>query len=60
MLISQIVNRAEMAAMEQKGIPFYGLNLAVGLSLPIPGFKSDIATALLTDMPFGAVTLVRL
>jgi hypothetical protein len=54
----QIVNKAELTALESAGIPFYALNVAVSLAIPIPGFKSDISAALIKDMPFGALTLV--
>lgn len=57
--ILQVVNKAELTAMEAAGIPFYALNVAVSLAIPIPGFKADISAALIQDMPFGATTLVR-
>lgn len=37
----EVVNRAELLAMEGAGVPFYGVNMAVALS--IPGFQDDIA-----------------
>lgn len=55
----QVVNKAELSAMESAGLPFYALNVAVSLAIPIPGFRSDISSALVRDMPFGALTLVR-
>lgn len=56
--ILQVVNKAELTAMEAAGIPLYAINVAVSLAIPIPGFKSDISAALIQDMPFGALTLV--
>ena len=39
-------------------MPFYGINLNVGVSLAIPGFRSDLADGLLGRMPFGVATIV--
>ncbi len=39
-------------------MPFFGINLSVGLSLALPGFQTDMAKGLLNNMPFGAITLV--
>ena len=39
----------ELRAMEQAGVPFYGLNLSVGLSVSITGFGADVATGLLGE-----------
>lgn len=44
--------------MEKAGVPFFGINLSVGLSLALPGFQKDMAKGLLNSMPFGVVTLV--
>ena len=54
----EIVNLLEMKAMEASGVPFYALNISVGLSVSISGFGSDVAAGLLGELPFGAVTLV--
>lgn len=54
----QIVNQTEISRLEQTGVPFFGINLSVGLSLALPGFQKDMAKGLLGKMPFGVVTLV--
>ena len=54
----QIVNKTEITRLETVGVPFFGINLSVGLSLSIPGFQKDMAKGLLNSMPFGAVTMV--
>lgn len=51
----EIVNTAELNEMEKDGVPFYGLNLSVGLSI---GFGSQIAQGLVKDLPFGAVSMI--
>ena len=40
-----------MEAMIGGGVPFFAINLAVGISLAIPGFQSDIAKGLLHALP---------
>ena len=47
----QVVNRTEVEAMIGGGVPFFAINLAVGISLAIPGFQSDIAKGLLHALP---------
>ena len=54
----EIVNMAELRDMERYGVPFYGLNLSVGLSVQIVGFGFGVAAGLLEELPFGAVSLV--
>lgn len=54
----QVVNRTELTRLGDASVPFFGINLSVGLSLALPGFQSDMATGLLNNMPFGAITLV--
>lgn len=54
----EIVNLVELKAMEASGVPFYALNISVGLSVSIAGFGSDVAAGLLGELPFGAVSLV--
>ncbi len=48
---SQVVNKPEVEAMNAGGVPFYAINLAVGISLAIPGFQTDIAKGLLHALP---------
>eukprot|EP00887_Chlorella_sp_A99_P002189 scaffold21.g2189.t1 len=54
----EIVNNAELTAMERFGVPFFGINLSVGLSISIAGFGADVAAGLLGGLPFGTVSLV--
>lgn len=48
---SQVVNRAEVEAMNAGGVPFYAVNIAVGITLAIPGFQKDLQTGLLHALP---------
>ena len=54
----EIINLAEMKAMEAAGVPFYAVNISVQLSVSIPGFGRDVARGLLGELPFGAVSVV--
>ena len=45
---------AELKAMEQGGVPFYGLNLSVGLSVRIAGFGENVAAGLLGEHAMAA------
>ena len=54
----EIVNLAELKAMDASGVPFYALNISVGLSVQIAGFGKDVAAGLLGELPFAAVSLV--
>ena len=47
----QVVNKTEVEAMLGGGVPFFAINLAVGISLAIPGFQTDIAKGLLHALP---------
>eukprot|EP00271_Cylindrocystis_brebissonii_P020222 TRINITY_DN6616_c0_g1_i2.p1 TRINITY_DN6616_c0_g1~~TRINITY_DN6616_c0_g1_i2.p1 ORF type:complete len:106 (-),score=26.63 TRINITY_DN6616_c0_g1_i2:152-469(-) len=46
--------------MEALGVPLFGINLSVALSLSssIPGLRSSLATSLLGRLPFGAAAVV--
>ena len=44
--------------MEKLGVPMFGCNLGVGLSLALPGFRADIAKGILAKLPFGASSVV--
>lgn len=57
-MFAQVVNRTEVSRLGDAGVPFFGINLSVGLSLALPGFQTDMAKGLLSNMPFGAITLV--
>ncbi len=50
-LPEQVVNRLEVEAMGNVGVPFFGINLAVGLSLALPGFTTDMTKGLLGALP---------
>lgn len=53
-----MVNKTELTRLGDAGVPFFGINLSVGLSLALPGFQTDMAKGLLNNMPFGAITMV--
>ena len=44
--------------MEASGVPFYAMNLSVGLSVAISGFGADVAAGLLGELPFGVLSMV--
>ena len=48
---AQVVNRVEVDALANVGVPFFALNLAVGLSVALPGFREDITRGLLGAVP---------
>ncbi|EFN54727.1 hypothetical protein CHLNCDRAFT_135426 [Chlorella variabilis] len=48
----------ELRALEPYQMPWFGLNLSVGLSVSITGFGLQVATGLLGEMPFGAISMV--
>ncbi|KAK9833868.1 hypothetical protein WJX74_008352 [Apatococcus lobatus] len=54
----EVCNRTDVQAMSQAGVGLFGVNLAVGLSLALPNFATDMAKGLLADLPFGAASLV--
>ncbi len=53
----QVVNAREVAELEHAGVPLYGVNLAVGVSLTMPGVAADIAKGILGNLPFGAQSM---
>lgn len=55
---AQVVNKTEVTRLGDIGVPFFGINLSVGLSLALPGFQTDMAKGLLNNMPQGVITLV--
>ena len=46
-----------MAELEHAGVPLYAVNLAVGVSLTMPGIAADIAKGILGNLPFGAQSI---
>ena len=46
-----------MAELEHAGVPLYAVNLAVGVSLTMPGVAADIAKGILGNLPFGAQSM---
>lgn len=56
--LAQVVNKTEVTRLGDVGVPFFGINLSVGLSLALPGFQTDMAKGLLNNMPQGVITLV--
>lgn len=54
----EVVNAKEVAALAAQGVVFYAINVAVGLSVAVPGFANQIAHGLLGELPFGAISLV--
>ena len=44
--------------MSDAGVGLFGVNLAVGLSLALPNFATDMAKGLLANLPYGSASLV--
>lgn len=53
----EIVNLKELKAMEAMGVPFYGMNISVGLTVNIAGFGADVTHGLLGELPFGVASI---
>ena len=53
----EIVNMNELRSLEKYEVPFYGMNLSVGLSVSIAGFGADVAEGLLGEFPFGVLSI---
>jgi hypothetical protein len=47
----QVVNKLEVDALANVGVPFFGINIAVGLSIPLSGVRTDIMNGLLAALP---------
>lgn len=54
----EVVNAREAEALGRQGLGFFGVNLAVGLQVAVPGFAADVAKGVLSDLPFGSLSLV--
>jgi indole-3-glycerol phosphate synthase len=54
----EIVNMQELQAMERFRVPFFAMNLSVGLSVQLQGFGLQVASGLLGEMPFGSISMV--
>jgi indole-3-glycerol phosphate synthase len=54
----EVVNAREAEALARQGLGFFGINLAVGLQVAVPGFAADVAKGVLSDLPFGSLSLV--
>ncbi|KAL4444701.1 hypothetical protein ABPG77_002518 [Micractinium sp. CCAP 211/92] len=54
----EVVNMQELQAMERFQVPFFGMNLSVGLSVSLQGFGLQVAKGLLGELPFGAISMV--
>lgn len=48
----------ELQGMEKLGVPFFGMNLSVALSVGIPGFRAEVATGLLNNLPQGVASMM--
>jgi hypothetical protein len=48
----------ELRALEPYQLPWYGMNLSVGLSVSVAGFGMQVASGLLGELPFGAISMV--
>lgn len=54
----EVVNITELQSMEKMGVPFYAMNISVGLSVGIVGFSNDVVRGVLGELPFGALSIV--
>ena len=53
-----MVNLEELKGMETLGVPFFGMNLGVAISVGIPGFRTEVATGLINNLPQGASSMM--
>lgn len=53
----QVVNKLEVDALGNVGVPFFGVSLAVGLSIPLPGIRTEIMNGLLAALPQACAPL---
>ncbi|XP_024532330.1 uncharacterized protein LOC112346816 [Selaginella moellendorffii] len=56
--VVEVVNLKELEELSTLGIPLFGFNISVGVAVPIPGFRQDIAKSLVQKLPFGAASIV--
>eukprot|EP00803_Ostreobium_quekettii_P003618 evm.model.scf_235.10 EVM.evm.TU.scf_235.10 scf_235:66282-69020(-) len=54
----EVVNAKEVQALGDLGVSLFGINISVRLSISIPGFATDIAKGVITQLPFGAISLL--
>lgn len=54
----EVVNMDEMTKVEKYNVPLYGINITVGLSVPITGFADTVMKNLVEKAPFGSMTIV--
>lgn len=54
----EVVNLAEMRSMEAMGVPFYAMDISVGLSVGIKGFGQAVVDGVLKELPFGALSMI--
>ena len=52
----QVVNAQEVEALGNVGVPFFGINIGVGLA--IPGINAAVSKGLLSHLPAGTSSLV--
>ena len=58
LLFAQVVNLEELQGMDKLGVPFFGMNLGVALSVNIPGFRTEVAAGLLRNLSHGASSMM--
>eukprot|EP00850_Spirogloea_muscicola_P007707 SM000039S14537 [mRNA] locus=s39:758425:759456:+ [translate_table: standard] len=57
-VIVEVFNAIELEDLRPLEVPLYGVNLSLGLSLSLPGFREHVATSLIQALPFGAASVV--
>ncbi|GAQ80661.1 indole-3-glycerol phosphate synthase-like [Klebsormidium nitens] len=57
--IIEVVNKDQVEkVVGGGGATLFGVNISVGLSVSIPGFRQDVAKSLVQQLPFGAASVV--
>ena len=56
----EVVNLNELKAMEGLGVPFYAMDIGVGISVGIAGFSRQLISGVLGNMDFNALSIVGL
>jgi indole-3-glycerol phosphate synthase len=54
----EVVNLEELKLMEGFGVPFYCMDIQVGISVKIAGFNQNLISGVLSELPFGSLSIV--
>ena len=54
----EVCNLTELQQADEAGAPWIALNVNVGINVPVPGFGSEVAAALVKEVPEGTGSFV--